>query len=132
MDSFKIHIRRFAVLVLALQILNLSVQSRPATDTNDSFMLSHTYQINPVDHLLEFIMERIMHKKNAFPEDNKHQHRDPMQFAKTSPYNLYHASYYSIQIETPVHHILPTHRDAYAEGYNYLFVSEINPPPPKV
>ncbi len=133
-NCFKKHITRFTVLLLALQILNLSVQSRPATDANDSYMLSHSHQENPIDHLLEYVIERVMKDKNAFPEDanTEKRGRDPMQFEKTTAFNLYLSYYTSIKIETPVHHILPTHQDAYAEGYYYLFASEINPPPPKV
>jgi hypothetical protein len=120
------------VLLLALQIMNLSVQSRPTLGTNDSFLLGHGSMVNPIDHLLEYVLERVLHRKNAFPEDGRNkEHRDPMQFEKTTTFNLYF-SYYAIQIENPVHTIILTHRDAYTEGYNYLFASEINPPPPKV
>jgi hypothetical protein len=131
-SCFKNYITRFTVLLLALQILNLSVQSRPLTDSSDGYLLGHSQLVNPIDHLLEYVVERMMHRKNAFPEDGKHSENAPMQFEKTTAFNLYLSCYTSIKIETPVHHIHPTHRDAYSEGYYYLFASEINPPPPKV
>lgn len=132
MNFIKKHIVRFIVLLLALQILNLSVQSRPTSDTNDSFMLGHSQLVNPIDHALEYIVERIMNKKNAFPEDGKSNSQDPIHVEKTTSFNLYFA-YYDIQhIGATVRPIILTHRDAYAEGYHYLFASEINPPPPKV
>lgn len=129
MRYFNIHITRFILLVLALQILNLSVQSRPTNDTNDSFMLSHNALANPIDHAVEFIVERIMKKKNAFPEDTKRQDQEPF-VSKMATFNLYF-SYYTIQIERTHPQVVLMHEDIYKEGYHYLFASEINPPPPK-
>lgn len=131
-SCFKNHITRFTVLLLALQILNLSVQSRPASDTNDSYMLSHTHLVNPIDHALEYIVERLMHKKDAFPEDGKAHSQDPIHLVKTTAFNLYLSYYHTPLVATTSHPLLLTHKDAYAEGYDYLFASEINPPPPKV
>ena len=131
-SCFKKYITRFTVLLLALQILNLSVQSRPSSDTNDSYMLSHTQLVNPIDHALEYIVERIMHHKNAFPEDGKAHSQDPIHLEKTTAFNLYLSPYYTPVMATTSHPIMLTHKDAYAEGYDYLFASEINPPPPKV
>lgn len=117
-------------MLLALQILNLSVQSRPANDSNDGFMLSHSTVDNPVDNAIEYIVERVMNFKNAFPEYGKQSHQDPMQFNKTASFNLYFA-YYNIYIEKIYQPLVLMHQDIYKEGYHYLFASEINPPPPK-
>ena len=131
-SCIKKYTTHFIVLLLALQILNVSVQSRPANDTNDSYMLSHTHLVNPIDHALEYIVERILHKKNAFPEDGKAHRQEPIHLVKTTAFNLYFSCYHTPLLATTSHPLMLTHKDAYAEGYNYLFASEINPPPPKV
>lgn len=92
-------------------------------------MLSHSSVANPVDHALEYVVERIMKKKNAFPEDTKKHHQEPF-MSKIGSFNLYF-SYYSIKIDKVHHNIVLMHPDIYKEGYHYLFASEINPPPPK-
>ena len=72
--KFRLHITRFIILILALQILNMSISCRV---TNDSFFYQINDSVNIADHALEYIIEDVMGFKNAFPEikENKQQQK---------------------------------------------------------
>lgn len=66
-------ITKFVLLILALQILNMSISCRIA---DDSFFSQLDASVNIADHAIEFIVEDVLGYTNAFPEvkENKQQH----------------------------------------------------------
>ena len=128
MKSFKLNITRFTVLILALQILNMSISCRI---TNDSFFSQLDNSVNIADHALEFILEDLMGFKNAFPEikENKQQHHvtntQKVQEFKLFSFQPKMENCFSTKISTDKYSLLIIH------PYNE-YAWEINPPPPKV
>lgn len=64
---------KFILVILALQILNMSISCRIA---DDSFFSQLDASVNIADHAVEFIVEVVLGHTNAFPElkENKQQH----------------------------------------------------------
>ena len=119
---------RLVLLVLALQILNVSVYSKDVdTDAKDNTI----GEVNQIDSVTEFVAEIILDHKNAFPEDGAHNRRSG------SSHQMKHISLKIISF--PKRN--PTQPSCFSlrptailskEEYRYLFFSEIIPPPPKV
>ena len=63
----------FTLLILALQILNMSISCRIA---DESFFSELHSSVNITDHAVEFIVEDVLGYTNAFPEatENQQQH----------------------------------------------------------
>ncbi len=63
----------FTLLILALQILNMSISCRIA---DESFFSELHSSVNIADHAIEFIVEDVLGYTNAFPEatENQQQH----------------------------------------------------------
>ena len=127
MERLKKYTTRFIVLILALQILNMSISCRI---TNESFFSQIDNSVNIADHALEYIIEDIMGFKNAFPEikENKQQHHisntQKVQELKLFSFQqkIENSSYTKISIDK--YSLLVIH------PYNE-YAWEINPPPPK-
>lgn len=128
MRKFKNIITRTIVLILALQILNMSISCRI---TNDSFFSKIDNSVNIADHALEYIIEDVMGFKNAFPEikENQQQHHvsntQKVQEFKLFSFQPIIDNCYSTKISTDKYSLLIIH------PYNE-YAWEINPPPPKV
>ena len=71
--AFKNISTKFILVILALQVLNMSISCRIA---DDSFFSQLDASVNVADHALEFIVEQVLGYTNAFPEfkENKQQH----------------------------------------------------------
>ena len=127
MKGFKKYITRFIILILALQILNMSISCRI---TNDSFFSQIDDSVNIADHALEFIVENVMGYPNAFPErkENRQQHHvsntQKIQEFKLFSYQSNNITRHSTIISTDNYSLLIIH------PYNE-YAWEINPPPPK-
>ena len=127
MEGFKKNITRFIVLILALQILNMSISCRI---TNDSFFSQIDDSVNIADHALEFIIENVMGYQNAFPErkENKQQHHI------SNTQKIQELKLFSFQPGIGTHLSTIVSKDNYSlliiHPYNE-YAWEINPPPPK-
>jgi len=124
MKSLYTYFQRFTLLLVAVQILNLSVYGKSFRE-NDI-----TGGTNQIDSMVEFVTEIVLDHKNAFPENgphNNHQSHTNHQL-KYQGFNLINfrksseIKRYCVIITIPV----PSKED-----YKYLFAREINPPPPK-
>lgn len=125
--NIKVYISRFILLLVALQLLNMSLY------TPDFHSLSNhgdalPTEVNLTESVTEYVVEVMLGHKNAIPEiSNKHGH--DLHFHK-------HISFKATD-EMTAYQLpeLPSGAAAVAvplnETYSYLFLREINPPPPK-
>ena len=124
MRYFRNHIGRFIAFIIALQILNMSIDSPsaqmpPNAQDPDDF--------NYIDTYVEFIAEVVLKYDNAIPETkNREQKELQMQkqfelvFQKIETLKL---TFFQNEPNKP--NINPS------DSYAYQFIKEINPPPPK-
>ena len=128
LNSCKKYAFRFVLLVVALQILNMSVTCRI---TDDSFFSQIDNSVNIADHAVEFIAENILGFTNAFPEvkEGRQQHH-VSNTQKTPDFKLFS---YKPKPEVPV---CTTQA---CNSYSLLIIQpyceylwEVTPPPPKV
>jgi hypothetical protein len=125
MRYFRSHIGRFFSFLIAIQILNMSIdapnaQMPPNAQGSDDF--------NYIDTYVEFVAEVILKHENAIPElPNRDQKEAQMQkqfelvFQKIESF---HIPFIGEERQNSFSHS--------SDGYAYQFVKEINPPPPKV
>ena len=125
MKKFRLHITRFIILIIALQILNLGLF---AQDFPPLVTTAVTPEINIINSVDEYIAEVVLHHKDAVPENNNnpqkdlqaHKHIDIKLISFPKPqYNLAARIYYHNKFALPV------------TAYSYLFSNSIYPPPPK-
>ena len=136
LDKFYTYGVKVIVLILALQMLNISVYSRSyeyyAKDENGHTVIEE----NQIDSFIEYITEVVLDFRDAFPED-------------TNSLNLEHGGNYKaphtimknvmVQLAVPVHYTgwgqnepsPATPKFSIYKDYYYQFSREINPPPPK-
>src|SRR5476651_869709 len=124
MHFFKKHTARFIILVVALQLLNLSIY---AQDFKPIYDEAGSDETNITETITEFIVENILGHTNAIPEQSQH-HKD-LHFHK-------HASFKAISVTgnnglTDFQHPNSISAIPSPESYRYLYLQEINPPPPK-
>lgn len=126
--AFKKYTTNFVLLVLALQILNMSNSCRIA---DDSFFSQIDDSINIADHAVEFIVEDLMGYTNAFPEvkENKQQH--PVSYSQ----KMQGLTLFSFKPKIEVSHCLVLIAVNYSPLVVYPYCGylwEITPPPPKL
>lgn len=123
MQSYKSTLVKLATFIIAMQILNLSIDS-PNTqadnynNTNDSF--------NYIDTYVEYFLEVIMKYENAVPETGK-RHQKELQLHK-----LYRVICDNVKV--PENYLLFDQRIEkkyfdHTGYYVYQFIKEITPPP---
>jgi hypothetical protein len=124
MRYFRNHTGSFLAFIIALQILNMSIDSPnaqmpPNAQNSDDF--------NYIDTYVEFIAEVVLKYDNAIPETkNREQKELQMQkqfelvFQKIESLKL---SFFQDVLNKPVIN--------FKDQYAYQFIKEINPPPPK-
>ena len=124
MRYFQNYTCRFLTFIVALQILNMSIDS-PSAQMPAS--IPNADDFNYIDTYVEFIAEVILKYDNAIPESkNREQKELQMQkqfelvFQKIEPLTI------SFFDEITEKHFLN-----FSDKYAYQFVKEINPPPPK-
>ena len=124
MNTLTYHIARLLLVIVATQVLNVSVYPDMLqwTRTDNSAKLS-----NEMDSVVEYVTEIVLGHENAFPE-YAHKHHKDLQVHKQA-INLYSEEMRengpgvpfiqcSIEWHTP-------------NQYSYQYYKEINPPPPK-
>lgn len=125
LTNIKLHISRFILLIVAIQLVNLSIQAHPANEV----MLSHSYEDNNrIDNAVEYVLEVLMSKKDAIPED-KYPKQDHTFHTKSIDFKLVVPQYNSIEPSftmVELHKPFPNYK-----VYSYQFSTKINPPPPK-
>ena len=125
MQRFNKHIIRVITLIVALQLLNLSIYAQDFTPIYNNQGNTET---NISETVVEFVIEVVLGHTGAIPEQTQH-HKD-LHFHK-------HVSYKAIGFEKPV--LLsdsqiniakqPIHLQ---ESFEDLYQQEINPQPPKI
>ena len=125
-NLFRIYLLRFVLLVVAVQILNLSVYGQDVIKPAQSNTLG---ELNQIDSMIEYVAEIILDYKNAFPENGTHNHQ-----SHTS-HQLKHGSFNMISFRkgSDVKRFCRTSNIHIPskEEYKNLFTREIIPPPPK-
>ncbi len=121
---FKNNICRFIAFVIAVQILNMSIdapsaQKQVGKDKADNF--------NYIDSYVEYITEVILKYENAIPESKNRQQKELQQhkqfevaFQKISPIIINFFESIPKKIFSN-----------FSNKYAFQFIKEINPPPPK-
>ena len=124
MQTCKKHIIRIITLVLALQLLNLSIY---AQDFKPLYTIPGTCETNINESVVEYVVEVLLDHKNAIPEQKQH-HKD-LHFHKHISFKAINFpkadELSSLQIhvsELPV----PLH-----ESFLSLYQQDIRPQPPK-
>ena len=124
-SKFKYITTRALVLLLAIQILNLSVNSidfKPFGSTNLS-------EFNDINTIAEFVSEIVLGKVNSFPEfANKTQKQSQLQkhiSLKLINDNFKVETEYCLTSDVELNIL-------FNDQYLYEYFQEINPPPPKV
>ena len=124
MQTIQSHITRFITLLVALQLLNLSIY---AQDFKPIYDEAGSEETNITETITEYVVEVLLGHKNAVPEQSQH-HKD-LHFHK-------HTFFKAISVFTDYRlPDLQQHSSISAiplqESYRYLYLQEINPPPPK-
>lgn len=125
MQKINKHIIRVITLIVALQLLNLSIYAQDFTPVYDNQGNTET---NISETVVEFVIEVMLGHTGAIPEQSQH-HKD-LHFHK-------HVSYKAISIQKPA--ILSATQINIAklpipiqESFQDLYQQEINPQPPKL
>jgi len=123
-QTVRSYITRFITLLVALQLLNLSIY---AQDFKPIYDEAGSDETNITETIVEYVVEVILGHTNAIPEQSQH-HKD-LHFHK-------HVSFKAISVSADYHlDHLQLNSSASTipllESYRYLYLQEINPPPPK-
>lgn len=120
----RIHIARFFAFIVAIQVLNLSIDTQ-------SFDFIQTRQnigyFNEINSFVEYVAEIVLQYTNALPEYEKSSH-DNLQLHKDCIIKHITVEDKKLVTYTDLKNDLPL---AIPENYICLFCKEINPPPPK-
>jgi hypothetical protein len=120
---FRNSLYRFFAFVVALQILNMSIDSPSAQMPK---YVPNAENFNYIDTYVEFIVEVVLKYENAIPE------------TKNRPQKEWQMQKYELVFQKIVPITVPSVFQEsgnrffnYTNGYAYQFIKEINPPPPK-
>jgi hypothetical protein len=124
-QRFNKHIIRLITLIIALQLLNLSIYAQDFTPIYNN---QGTTETNISETIVEYVIEIVLGHTGAIPEQSQH-HKD-LHFHK-------HVSYKAIGFEKTV--LLSDSQINIAklpipiqESFKDLYHQEINPQPPKI
>ena len=114
---------KFVVFVVALQVLNMSIDI-PAFQNENIAAKNFNY----IDTYIEYIAENILKLENAIPE-TKHRHQKHFQ--------LHPQMQMVCETMTIIKPALPDRLlkkvyTGYSNKFAYQFIKEIHPPPPKL
>ncbi len=122
---FQNNIYKFFAFVVAIQILNMSIDSPNAQMPSYA---QNAENFNYIDTYVEFIVEDVLKYDNAIPETKNRQQKEwqmqkqfELVFQKIEPINI------SFSPQTIKRQFVD-----YSDKYAFQFIKEINPPPPKV
>ena len=123
-EHFKHKIYRLFAFVVALQILNMSIDSPSAQMPTN---IPNSDDFNYIDTYIEFVAEVVLKYENAIPETKNRQQKEwqlqkqfELVFQKIEPITV---SFCPKKIQTLF--------ASYSDKYAFQFIKEINPPPPK-
>ena len=111
---------------MALQIMNVSIDAIDFKPFESNLVLS---EFNDQNTITEFVSETLLGYKNLFPESKTKSQKQSQQ-QKHICIKLINCS--AIEMNHGDVMANPSHGYPFAENYAYLFLNEINPPPPKV
>lgn len=122
--NIKIAFAKFITLIVALQILNVSIYAQDISWLQQKHSFAYSNEINSV---AEYIGEVILKHSNEFPEYPNDGHKT-MQYSKHVDLSNFSFQPFNIPVSPSTFsaYIYPHKID-----YNFLFFKEINPPPPK-
>lgn len=124
MNTTQKYITKLITLIVALQLLNLSIY---AQDFKPFFVNQETTEPNISETITEFISEVILGYTNSFPEQS--QHRKDLHFHKHISFKAIAPLAPSVILE--ITYPIANRRTSLQEHFSSLFNQEINPPPPK-
>lgn len=125
MYSPKLLLAKLLALVVAIQILNLSICVQDFKELPAKHSIGEFNEINSV---VEYVAEIILEHDNAMPEGKHSSHKDlqahkHIDFKKapvSKPANMQNEIAAAINYSYPI-----------KDSYSFLYYKEINPPPPK-
>jgi len=128
MGKLRTYFIKLLLLVIAIQVLNLSVYGRDCD--NDCLETATIGEVNEMDSITEYVAEVLLDQKNMFPESGHHNRRSGM------PHQAKHivikmVSIKRRQFEQPFYFTSAKAKTTAQVHYEYLFAREITPPPPK-
>ena len=128
MGKIRTYLIKLLLLLVAIQVLNLSVYGRECYD--DSLEMVAIGEINQMDSMTEYITEVLLDYKNVFPENGHHGRRSGM------PHQVKHIVIKMVnlkrkQLEQPFYFTSTKVKIPTKVDYKCLFAREITPPPPK-
>ncbi|HVX52830.1 MAG TPA: hypothetical protein VHB48_21905 [Chitinophagaceae bacterium] len=119
---------KVVLLVLAVQILNLSVYNLDGATRESRNTLGEP---NQIDSMVEYVTEIVLDHHNAFPENGTHNNRQ----SHTQHQQLKHESIHMISFRKAEEILrycsISSIPITSKQDYKYLFAREITPPPPK-
>ena len=121
---FQNHISRFVSFIIALQILNMSIDAPAAQMQVNKGSVDN---FNYIDTYVEYIAEVILKFDNAIPESKDRQQKELQQ------HKQFEVSFQKIT-QVAITFFEATAKKTfsnYYDKYAYQFIKEINPPPPK-
>ncbi|MEI6085970.1 MAG: hypothetical protein WCR66_00175 [Bacteroidota bacterium] len=120
------NITHFIIIIVALQLLNLSIY---AQDFTPLYSNQATTETNISETVVEYIVEVIMGHTNAFPEQSQH-HKD-LHFHKHIDYKVINSFIKSNSTKAA---LICSKNNYQLMDYSSVpigYVADINPPPPK-
>jgi hypothetical protein len=129
LKAVKTYTIKFITLVLALQILNLSICGGDEDKYSITTYNNNIGESNQIDCLAEYVSEIVLRQLNAFPENGAHNsNSNHSLLLKHIPLKVF-PNNFSISIAKPVSiSIIPI---PLTEEYKYLFLKEVIPQPPR-
>ncbi len=119
-------ISKFFVAVIALQILNLSVDSIDFQPISSDIVIG---DFNYINSMTEYVSEIVLGHKDAFPEYQNESSSSKAQLVKHLSVKLFQST---TDIDfTKIFSESSSFNVPLKEKYAFLFYKEINPPPPK-
>lgn len=126
------YFKKFTLVILALQILNLSIYNTDFYVFNCfTSAKAQVKDVNPIDSFAELMVEDIGGYENAFPEPAHKNDKQSGELKHTTSFNLIRQDHFpSVPAKATLHSdIAGTECPLFCEQYSYLFWKEINHPP---
>ena len=119
--------KNLLILIVAIQVINLSVDSIEFQPSPIAITIG---DFNYFNSAVEYVIESLMSHKDVFPEFQKESGSSKQQLVKHISLKIFSSSQFSIKppfADNRNTYIVPLYED-----YLFLFLKEINPPPPKL
>lgn len=127
--KFKYISVRLILSFMAIQVINLSIDSvdfEPIQSSHNS-----AFNFNYFNSLAEYVSESVMGYVNAFPEYQNESNQSKSQLSgKHISIKLFSTECLSVSVN--IVDINSIYNIEEMDKYRYLFIEEINPPPPEV